>query len=223
MLRIPLSPSIKKGITSGQIAKFQDMVGHALRKSKVFAIMPTSDVDRFIKGANLKDAIAGLAEKQFREFLGCYILPVNYGAPEAVIRAIEEAKFDWKKVNLSPNNIPLVGAGQVVHEVYEVNFGKIIYNSDLPNALKESGKKFGFANGFKFADPLTALRYACAFPDQQRKYQIAILFNAEGHRWVLCLDESDGKRGLRVHEFSLCGYWAENIRFLAICDLSSIS
>lgn len=87
---------------------------------------------------------------RFQDFIGIFSILVNYDEPEAIAKAIEAAKFDWKYVVLAPAEIPLVGAGQVEREVREAHFGRVMYNRDLPNALKERGEELGYKGGFKF-------------------------------------------------------------------------
>lgn len=212
----------EKGPNSGQIEKLCDKVRSAARKSKI-------DSKRFQDalahpGTELEDRFLRVLIQFANEVRGSVVLSINYDQPGAIAKAIEEAKFDWKYIGLSPENIPLVGTGQVEQEVREVHFGKIMYNRDLPNALKERGKELGFANGFKFADPLTILRYACALPDQQRKYPIAILFtDANGQLWCLYLYGHGGRRSLDVNRSYPGDDWFEHVRFLAVCELPLIA
>ncbi|MFH1583273.1 MAG: hypothetical protein ABIB72_03065 [Candidatus Falkowbacteria bacterium] len=216
-----MSPS--KGFSRGLIGKAQEMLGHGILKSTVFQDIPTAEVDRFVKtvGPDLRDAWVELLEKRFQDFTGIFHVPVNYDELEAIAKAIEEAKFGWKYVGLEPTEIPLVGTGRVIREVHEVHFGRVMYNRDLPNALKERGEELGYQGGFKFADPLTALRFVCANPDQQRKHPLAILFDKNGQLWFLYLYEDSGERGLHVHRSHPAGYWREAVRFLAVCELPS--
>jgi len=217
-----LSPS--KGFSQGQIGKVQEMIGHGILKSTVFKNTLTAENDRFIKaaGPNWRDACVELLEKRFQDFTGIFSFPVDYDEPEAIAKAIEVGKFDWKYVRLSPEEIPLIGTGQVMSEVREVHFDRVMYNRDLPEALKQRGQELGFKGGFKFADPLTALRLACANPDRQRKYPLAILFtDKNGQLWYLCLRGSSDKRSLRVGQSNPGDDWGEFVRFLAVCELPS--
>jgi len=217
-----LSPS--KGFSRGQIGKVEEMLGHGITKSTVFQNTPTAEIDRFVKtvGPDLRDVWVELLEKRFQGFTGIFQVPVNYDEPEAIASAIETAKFDWKYVGLSPEEIPLIGTGQVMSEVREVHFGRVMYNRDLPNALKQRGEELGYKGGFKFADPLTALRFACAKPDQQRKHPLVILFtDKNGRLWYLYLYEDDGERRLSVGQDYPDGDWDGLVRFLAVCELPS--
>ena len=218
-----LSPS-KKGISSGQVGKLKDMVEHGVNKSTVFQNTLTAEVDRFVKtvGPDLRDAWVELLEKRFQDFTGIFAVPVDYDEPEAIAKAIEAASFDWKHIGLAPREIPLVGTGQVMQEVHEVHFGRVMYNRDLPNALKERGEELGYKGGFKFADPLITLRLACANPDRQRKYPLVILFtDKNGRLWDLCLGEGSDERCLYVDRVSHDGNWNDNVRFLVVCELPS--
>lgn len=213
-------PPSKFGFTSVLIGKLKNMVEHGIRKLTVFQNVPTAEIDRFIKtvGPELRDAWLELVKKRFQAFIGRFCLLVDYDLSNAIAKAIEEAGFDWKYLGLSPEDMPLVGTGQVEHEVHEVHFGKVMYNRDLPNALKERGKALGFPNGFKFADVLTAIRYACALPDQQRKYPLGILFtDAKGRLWCLYLHEDGRERYLLVYRRGPVSHWDESVRFLVVC------
>ncbi|MDP2709433.1 MAG: hypothetical protein Q8O93_05355 [bacterium] len=217
-----LSPS--KGFSRGQIVKLQEMIGHGMNKSTMFQSTPTSEIDRFFKTAvpGLRDVWMDLMVERFQDFTGIFSFPVDYDEPEAISKEIEVGKFDWKYIGLEPAEIPLIGTGQVIQEVREVHFGRVMYNRDLPEALKQRGQELGFKGGFKFADPLTALRLACANPDRQRKYPLAILFtDKNGQLWFLFLYELGDERVLRVFQSHPGSAWDEHVRFLAVCELPS--
>ena len=218
-----LSPS-KKGISSGQVGKLKDMVEHGVNKSTVFQNTLTAEVDRFVKtvGPDLRDAWVELLEKRFQDFTGIFAVPVDYDEPEAIAKAIEAASFDWKHIGLAPEEMPLLGSGKIVQEVREAHFGRVMYNRDLPNALKQRGEELGHKGGFKFADPLTALRLACANPDRQRKHPLVILFtDKNGQLWYLYLHENSDERDLGVNRSDHDDGWNGSVRFLVVCELPS--
>lgn len=213
-----------KGFSRGQIVKVQEMIGHGMNKSAVFQSTSTAEIDRFFKTVvpGLRDVWMDLMVKRFQDFTGIFSFPVDYNEPEAIAKAIEVGKFDWKYVGLEPAEIPLIGTGQVIREVREVHFDRVMYNRDLPNALKQRGQELGFKAGFKFADPLTALRLACVNPDRQRKYPLAILFtDKNGRLWYLCLRGIVGGRHLHVYRDGPGRNWRGGVRFLAVCELPS--
>lgn len=215
-----LSPS--KGFSRGLIGKVEEILGHGIEKSVVFQNTLTADIDKFVKtiGPELRDAWVKMLEARFQDFIGVFSIPVNYYEPEAIAKAIAAAGFDWKLVGLESAKIPLIGTGQVTQEVHEVHFGRVMYNRDLPEALKKRGQELGFKGGFKFADPLTVLRLACANPDRQRKHPLVILFtDKDGRLWYLYLREHDGQRYLDVRQNYPDYYWREFVRFLAVCEL----
>lgn len=123
--------------------------------------------------------------------------------------AIDEAKFDWKYIKLSPTEIPFVGA------VQEVCFGRVMYNRDLPNALKQRGEELGFKGGFKFADPLTALCFVC-ISKKRRQHQLIVLFADNDQLECLCLYGGIGECYLRVYEYDPDDNWDKAACFLAI-------
>lgn len=214
-----LSPSeTATGITRGQATKLVEMTEHGLLKSAVFARVPTAQVDEFIKsaGPDIRDAIVKLAERRFQAFIGRYRILVNYGAENAIQDTIDANAFGHKYVYIDAANIPLGGTGESVEQVREVHFGKVIYNRDLPEALKQRGIADGFKNGYVFANPLTALQFALKNPDVQKDYPLGILFYVGEQLCCLCLDSDDDDRLLEVDEDSLDGCWSDNIRFLVV-------
>lgn len=219
---MPPSGEVTNGLSQGQIGVLQDQLGHGLRKTTVFQKTPTAEVDRFVKeiGLSFRGVSVEWLEKRFQDFIGMFPVPVNYGEPEAIAKAIEEAGFDSKFIGIPLADIPLIGSGQFTHEVREVHFGRVMYNRDLPQALKDRGQQLGFKAGFKLADPLTALRFACANKDRQRKHPLAILFTDNtGQLCYLCLDESAGKRYLDIDRDGPDDFWRNRVRFLAVCEL----
>jgi hypothetical protein len=211
--------SPQQGLSRGQI----EMLGHGLNKLTVFKDTSTAEVDRFIKevGPGWRDASAKLLEDLFQDFIGVFRVPVNCNEPNAIASAIEAGKFDGKYLGISVDEISLVGTGQIVHEVREVHFGRVVYNRDLPQALKERGKELGL-DSLKFADPLTVLRFACANPNRQRKYPLTILFiDKQGQLCYLCLGGSGGERDLFVGQDDPGDCWCASVRFLAVRELPS--
>lgn len=211
-----------KGLSRGQIGKLLEMQEHGMLKLTAFLNTPTEEVDRFVKaaGPRWRDACAELLKRQFQDFAGIFSIPVNYDEPNAIAVAIEEAKFDSKYIGLALAEIPLVGSGQVVREVREVHFGCVMYNRDLLVAIKARGQELGFKDGFGLADPLTVLRLACANPDRQRKYPLAILFtDSNGRLCYLYLGGGVGRRSLSVDRNVPDSSWDAGVRFLAVCEL----
>jgi len=148
-----------------------------------------------------------------------YPISVNYDEPDAISRMVERNHFDKQFGNMKLLTIPPVGTGQLRQEVYEVYFGEIIMGQKtLFTALKQRGIKLGFKSGFKFCDVLTALQFALTFPDKQREYPIAIVFNdAKGQpRGNLRLYEIDGGRYVQVEDLHSDDGWNETERFLSV-------
>lgn len=216
-----MSPSM--GLSRGLIGKLQEMLGHGLDRSTVFQSTPTEKVDQFVKafGLTWRDASTEFLEKRFQDFTGIFRVPVNY-EPRAIAKAIEEAGFDSKYFGIPLADIPLVGSGQVIHEVREVHFDHAMYNRDLAQVLKVRGGNLGFKGGFRFADPLTGLRFACANRDRQRKYPLAILFtDSQGRLGDLYFNENSGEHRLVIDRLNPDDYWLAAVRFLAVCELPS--
>jgi hypothetical protein len=145
-----------------------------------------------------------------------FVIPVDYDQPNAIATAIEDGRFDDNFLGIDPSQVRLSGRGKAAHEVFEYCFGKMIYTLDL---LAEF-RKPDFT--LKFADPLTALRYAAKLPDQQRKHTLAILFENNSlfeklQIFDLILDATvDGNRSLFIDSHPLGSHWDENQRFLCV-------
>lgn len=206
------------GITRGQATKLVEMTEHGLLKSAVFAGVPTAQVDEFLKsvGPDIRDAIVELSERRFQAFIGRFIVPVNYGAENAVQAAIDANNFGYKYVDTDASNIPLGGTGEAVEEVREVHFGKVMYNRDLPEALKQRGIADGFKNGYVFANPLTTLTFALKNPDVQKDHPLGILFYIGKQLYYLYLYFNDDKRKLYVNKNFPGNYWDDYVRFLVV-------
>jgi hypothetical protein len=132
---------------------------------------------------------------------------VDYDKPDAVARAITNAKFDSAKLAIRPQDIPLGGIGSVTHEVFEIDFGRLIFDKDLPVELDK--------RGFVFADPLTAILYATRFPNRQRMHPINILFtDTQGQPCYLLL--GGGPDRLFGTRLANPGHWGPGARFLVI-------
>jgi hypothetical protein len=194
------------------------MTEHGLLKSAVFAGVPTIQVDEFVKsvGPDIRDALVELAERRFQAFIGCYRIPVNYSAPNAIQAAIDANKFGYKYVYTDAGNIPLGGIGEAVEQVREVHFGKIMYNRDLPEALKQRGIADGFKQGYVFVNPLTALLWALKNPDVQKDHPLGILFYVGEQLCCLYLDAVDGGRELDVDRDDPGHDWHDRVRFLVV-------
>src|SRR3989344_2772901 len=203
-----LSPS--KGFTHGLAGKLLEMLVHGFLKSRVFRRAETQELDAFVKsqGMALRQKILLALEQQFELFSHRLIISVSY-VPGAIAQAIEANHFDSKYLDLSPDQIPLIGSGSVEHEVHEVHFDRVMFNRDLllPDAL---------GSGMQFADPLTALHYALKLPNRQRYYPLFVLFEVGGQLWCLCLHGAASERWLRVDRLGLNGNWLPGCRFLAV-------
>ncbi|MCX6797206.1 MAG: hypothetical protein NTX98_01880, partial [Candidatus Doudnabacteria bacterium] len=145
---------------------------------------------------------------------GCYHIPVNYALANAIAAAIEANAFGYKYLGVNAADIPLGGTGETVEQVREVGFSKIMYNRDLPEALKQRGIADGFKQGYVFANPLTALLWALKNPDVQKGHPLGILFYVGGQLCYLCLGAGGGGRGLRVGEDGPVHGWRGGVRFL---------
>ncbi len=132
---------------------------------------------------------------------------VDYDKPDAVARAIRNAAFDSVKLAIPTQDIPLGGTGRVTQEVFEIDFGRLVFDKDLPAEL---GKR-----GLAFADPLTAILYAAKFPNRQLMHPINILFtDRQGQPCYLLL--GGGPDRLFGTMRANPGHWGPGARFLVI-------
>lgn len=130
---------------------------------------------------------------------------VEYDKPDAVARAITNAAFDSAKLAIRPQDIPLGGTGSDTHEVFEIDFGRLVFDKDLPAELDK--------RGLTFADPLTAILYATRFPNRQRMHPINILFtDRQGQPCYLLL--GGGPDRLFGTRPANSGHWGPGARFL---------
>jgi hypothetical protein len=132
---------------------------------------------------------------------------VDYNKPDAVARAVKNAAFDSVKLSILPQDIPLGATGRVTHAVFEIDFGRLVFDKDLPGELAK--------RGLAFADPLTAILYATRFPNQQRMHPINILFtDRQGQLCYLLL--GGGPDRLFGTMLANPGHWGPGARFLVI-------
>jgi hypothetical protein len=194
------------------------MADHKLLKSLVFQGVPTAQVDEFVKavGPELAEQFADLVARRFEAHTGCYHIPVNYALANAIAAAIEANAFGYKYLRVNAADIPLMGIGETVEQVREVGFGKVMYNRDLPEALKQKGIEAGFKYGYTFANPLTALLFALKNPDIQKDHPLGILFYIGERLCYLYLYAGGDERRLSVNEINLGNYWSDGVQFLVV-------
>lgn len=115
-------------------------------------------------------------------------------------KIIERAKSGWQCLLLE--KIPFIGA------IEEMWFGCVVFNRDLPSALKQFG--------FKFAEPLPAIRF-CSASIEQRQYPFGLLFfDNDKQLWCLHLRGGAGQCCLRVYQHDPDDDWDETVHFLVV-------
>lgn len=203
------TPSI--ATSEGQARKLVDQLTPRLVEAVMDGRLPAEQFQQLIQ----QEKELKLGTRFVKWLLGMMALIVqwvvvrcNYGTQNAISEAINAANFDSKYLGLSADQIPLMGNGEVDHQVGELHFGKRLNTSEVIAAVKD--QTVGFAT------PLAALRYAAMLPDRQRQYPLAIIFELGGLLWDLILRENAGKRHLYVDRDYLGAEWFENVRFLVV-------
>lgn len=135
-------------------------------------------------------------------------IEVHYDKPDAVASAIREAAFDWVETEVLPEDIPSGGRGRATYEVFEIDFGRLVYAEDLPDELRK--------RNLDFVDPLTAIVYVTTFPNRQRMHPLNILFtDKQGKPGYLVLGGGPDRR-LRTMRAEDRGHWGPGARFIVI-------
>lgn len=206
MTTLASTPSTK--VTDEQIGKLFDQVRPGIHKSGITGETFQKMIGQE-KELRIRSRFVELLEQIASEVADSFMISVNYDQVDAIAKAVEAGKFDYKYINVDLDDVPLVGTGQADNEVLELHLGRQIYSRDLPAELD--------SRELEFADPLTALLYAVKLPDRQRKYPLGILFtNKKGRLCYLVLREGGGGRDLRVRRGGPGDYWGDDCRFLVV-------
>ena len=137
---------------------------------------------------------------------------VDYDEANATIAAFEANKFGSKWVDLDLATIQVGGSGKVDHKVFEWHPNRVVYNREIwPHDKLKKVKP-----GYKFADFLTALKYALKVPDRQLDHPLVILFEHNGRLCYLYLRRDGVERRVGVNRTSLGGSWRGGCRFLLV-------
>lgn len=144
------------------------------------------------------------------EVMESEMISVDYDEANAIVTAFDANNFRSKWVDLDLATIQVAGSGKVDHQVFEWHPNRVIYNREIWPNLKKAKP------GYKFADFLTALKYALKLSDRQLQYPLVILFEHNGLLYCLILGRVDGRRLVGVLRDNLGGYWLEYCRFLLV-------
>ncbi len=139
-------------------------------------------------------------------------IPVDYDEPNAILAAFEANDFGNKWVELDLATIQVAGKGKGSHKVFEWHPNRVLSNREIwpKNNLNK------IKPGYKFADPLTALKYALKVPHRQFQHPLVILFELEGLLWYLDLDKDEDLRHVCITRAYFDNSWRNNVRFLLI-------
>ena len=119
---------------------------------------------------------------------------VDYEEANAIVAAFEANQFGSEYVDLDLATIQVAGSGKADHQVFEWHPNRVVYNREIwPHDKLKKTKP-----GFKFADFLTALKYALKLPGRQLDHPLVILFEHSGGPWYLVLYRVGGGRYAHV-------------------------
>ena len=199
--------------SDGQARKLVDQLVPRLMEAIMDGRLPAEQFQQLIqseKELKLGTRFVEWLISMMELIVGCVVVRCNYGAKNPISEALEAANFDFKYLGLSADYIPLIGKGKVNHWIGELCFGSWLETKEIIATVKDQTAGF--------ATPLAALRYAAMFPDRQRRYPLATIFEVVGQLWSLSLDEDDdGERRVEVSRVNLGDGWGESCRFLVIC------
>ena len=198
-------------VSEGQARKLADQLTPGLVEAIVEGNLPHDRFQQMIqqeKNLRVRTRFVQFLRDVLAEIIDMVAIHANYGEENAIAKAIEDGHFDNKYLDLKPEQIPLVGSGEADHEVGELHLNQYLTTREVMVKVDEQG--------FKFADPLTALRYAVKLPERQRQYPLAILFEVKVLLWCLVLFGGADKRALGVGRCGLGSCWSGDYRFLVV-------
>lgn len=204
--------TVTTAISDGQIAKFYEQVFHpAFGASEIteprFQLILEQEKD-----LQVRTRFEQFLRQLESEVMGSETIPVDYDELNSIVAAFEANKFGSKWVDVELATIQVAGSGKVDHKVYEWHPNRIVYNREIwPQANLKKVKP-----GYKFADFLTALKYALKVPDRQLDHPLVILFELNGKLCYLCLSRRVGLRVVFVNRTRLGHYWLAICRFLLV-------
>ena len=202
------TPSVT--VSEGQARKLVDQLKPGLVEAIMVGKLPH---DRFQfmlqqeKNLKIRSRFVQFLRDILAEIIEMVAIHSSY-QPNAIAMAIDENHFDATCLNLAPEQIPLMGSGEVEHEVSALHLNEYLTTREVMAKVDE--------RDFKFADPLTTLLYALKLPDRQRQYPIITLFEVNGQLWYLLLEGDVGGRDLRVDRYDLDGRLNGRCRFLVV-------
>ena len=201
--------------SEGQARKLVDQLTPRLVAAVMDGRLPAEQFQQLIQqekelklGTRFVEWLLGMMAPYLLQWV---VVRCDYGAQNAISEAMDAANFDDKYLDLSVDQIPLIGSGKVDHQVGELHFGKPMKTNEVIAAVKDQTAGF--------ATPLAALRYAAMLPDRQRQYPLAIIFEVGGRLWHLTLFEGGGlryARSVHVRRYDLVSEWDERDRFLVV-------
>ncbi len=198
-------------VSEDQARKLVDQITLGMVEAIVGSSLPSDRLQKILEQEDhlhLRSRFVKFLHDIEAEIVDMVSIRTNYDAPNAIANAIEGNRFDEKYLALKPEQIPIVGSGEVDHEVGEVHFNEHLINRDVIAMID--------GRGYRFADPLTTLLYAIKLPDRQGQYPLAVIFEIDGQQWFMILDRGGSGRCVDVVRSGLSVVWPGTYRFLVV-------
>jgi hypothetical protein len=161
-------------------------------------------------GVTLLHAQTAAAEQPVNnEVMKSETISVDYDEANAIITAFEAKNAGWRGGAKYLATTQVAGKGKVNHQVFEWHPNRVVHNREL-------WPKIEAQPGYKFADVLTAMKYALDLPDRQMQYPVAILFEQNSRPYCLYLDRLEGRPQVDVFRLSLDLGYRKSFRFLLV-------
>jgi len=146
------------------------------------------------------------------------VIAVDYGM--SLLAMVAAGNYDWKHNAITADRFPIEGTGTKRFRPQLFHFGRIISSDDAIAAIKAEK-----AENFTPASHVHGLAYGAAFPEEQRKYNIACLGSSAQvycNRSVVCLRHGfDARRYLDLCRWAGICAWPDYWRFLAVQEVSA--
>lgn len=208
------TPSAVATVSERQARKLVDQLTPGMVEAIVDSSLPRDRFQKIVEQERqlcVRSRFVQFLRDIAAEIIDMVAIHSDYTALNAIAKALDDNRFDTKYLELRPEQIPLMGSGEVDHEVGEVHLNQYLTTREVMAKIDE--------RGYKFADPLTALLYALKLPDRQRQHPLVILFEDSTGRICYLILGGDGlERNVHGNRDSLDDRrpWRWYYRFLVV-------